>query len=340
MTTIDRLLFIGITAALTMYASGCITADDLVTASAQGTWSLVHERRTALYYHGLHFVDRSSGWVVGDSGLILHTTDGGTTWTEQASRTTEALKCVYFATPLKGWIGGGSNSIGVTTDGGLTWTWVHPPGKLRRMFMALSFVSETTGWIVDNNRGIHRTDDGGMTWTEQQSGSTWALTGVHFVDASEGWAVSTNLEVLHTTNGGESWTIKQLTGLGYGSNVSVIFNDIFFFGRSRGWIATNVLSSSIASPLASVAATESGGAAWSAQSTPEGQAINALHFVSENDGWAACNGGILATTNSGSAWEYELRRTDGDPFVDIVFADRSHGWALTFTGRIYAYTRN
>lgn len=325
-------------AAVIFFASGCLKADDPLAPGTAGAWHLVHERHNTLYYHGIFFSDLNNGWVVGDEGVVLHTGDGGITWTVQESGTTDALQCVYFANAQQGWIGGGNNSIGITTDGGRSWTWQHPAGKTRRMFMGLSFVNASTGWAVDNNRGIHRTDDSGSTWTTQVSTATSAVTGVHFFDANEGWAVTVNREALHTTDGGGTWISRDLADLNYGSNVSAIFSDVFFFDRSHGWIATNVGSSSISSPLASVVTTMTSGAAWECQPTPEGLSINAVRFVSPSVGWAAGSGGILVSTNGGAAWSYELQNADAGPFIDIFFVDRSHGWALTFTGRIYAYT--
>lgn len=42
--------------------------------------------------HGVHFVDRQTGWAVGASGAILKTLDGGRTWTPQASGTSQVLR--------------------------------------------------------------------------------------------------------------------------------------------------------------------------------------------------------------------------------------------------------
>ena len=32
---------------------------------------------------GIHFLDENTGWISGQEGLILHTTDGGATWKQQ-----------------------------------------------------------------------------------------------------------------------------------------------------------------------------------------------------------------------------------------------------------------
>jgi hypothetical protein len=45
---------------------------------------------------GVSFTDASTGWAVGFGGTILHTDDGGLTWTPQDSGTTDNLHGVVF----------------------------------------------------------------------------------------------------------------------------------------------------------------------------------------------------------------------------------------------------
>lgn len=316
---------------------GCKKDENITTpTSTQGEWKIVRNADSTNRFWGLCFADQMNGWAVGDSGKILHTNDGGNSWNVQESGTKISLRCVYFANSQKGWVGGANDSIGITTNGGITWSWQHPAGESRRTFMSMSFVDEHTGWIVDNYAGILQTEDGGMTWTPQMSGTTWAITSVQFLDVKEGWAVATNRVVLHTTDGGNNWITKILDTLNYGSGITVIYNNIFFCNRSRGWIATTALASNIANQMASVVCTSDTGRTWIVQPSPEIYMINSLKFVNENMGWAAGDGGILQTTNGGEKWTYVPEVTD-NIFVDIWFIDFSHGWAITFTGNIYRY---
>ncbi|MHA1642296.1 MAG: WD40/YVTN/BNR-like repeat-containing protein [Promethearchaeota archaeon] len=64
------------------------------------------------------FVDNKTGWIVGTSGTILHTTDGFN-WSIQASGTSNDLETVDFINSTFGWAMG-SDYI-KTTDGGNTW---------------------------------------------------------------------------------------------------------------------------------------------------------------------------------------------------------------------------
>jgi photosystem II stability/assembly factor-like uncharacterized protein len=302
---------------------------------SQGEWTLVQGTQSS-YFHGLHFADEMNGWAVGDSGRILNTKDGGDSWISQQSGTTVTLKCVQFVNPAKGWIGAGNNSIGHSTNGGVSWSWQHPAGEPRRMFMGVSFVSENTGWIVDNFGGIIHTEDGGSTWTPQTSGTTWAITSVQFLDASEGWATATNRVVLHTTDGGNHWEVQTLDGLDYGRGVVVVYQDIFFVNRSRGWIATVSGVSDTDYHPTPVLSTFDAGKTWDVRITPEEDMISAITFANDNVGWGASGEGILYTEDGGDSWTFQLPQPSS-LFVDICSASSTRCWALTFEGRIYRY---
>jgi photosystem II stability/assembly factor-like uncharacterized protein len=313
---------------------GCKKDDNTIgPKSNQGEWKQVRTSQNDVYYHAISFADQNNGWAVGDSGKILHTSDGGNSWLVQKSGTIASLKSVYFINSQKGWIGGGNNSFGMTTNGGITWSWQNPAGESRRTFMSISFIDEQRGWIVDNFSGILHTEDGGTTLIPQKSGTTWAITSVQFLDAQEGWATATNSVVLHTTDGGNNWITKILDSLDCG-NVGD-YNDIFFISHSKGWIATNNVFSNIANPVSPIVHTSDAGKTWVCQpmQTPM---TTALQFINENLGWTACWNEILYTSNGGGTWIKQLEDSSS-LFVDLCFLDRPLGWAITFTGNIYRY---
>src|SRR5437016_4900893 len=63
-----------------------------------------------------------NGWAVGFGGTILHTSDGGATWSGQDSGTSNELLGVQFTDALTGWAVGAVGTILHTSDGGATWS--------------------------------------------------------------------------------------------------------------------------------------------------------------------------------------------------------------------------
>ena len=97
------------------------------TTDSGNTWNLSYQ-----YYspgqpgnshlmRGVYFVDSQDGWAVGDSGIILSTKDGGTSWQIQQSPVNTNLQKVYFVDNFDGYIIDVNNNILKTTDGGLSW---------------------------------------------------------------------------------------------------------------------------------------------------------------------------------------------------------------------------
>ena len=58
--------------------------------------------------------------MVGEEGIILRTSDGGTSWEEQTSGTANLLTNVYFTDVLNGWLVGENGIILHTTNGGVS----------------------------------------------------------------------------------------------------------------------------------------------------------------------------------------------------------------------------
>jgi len=83
---------------------------------------------TTAGFEGIAFTDSLHGTVVGTSGLIFRTIDGGDTWIKQESGVTGWLYSVSFTDSLTGTIVGSGGIILRTTNGG--YSWVQPNNNL------------------------------------------------------------------------------------------------------------------------------------------------------------------------------------------------------------------
>src|SRR5207237_770107 len=71
---------------------------------------------------GVQFTDALTGWAVGAVGTIVHTSDGGATWSGQDSGANNNLGALDFTDALTGWAVGDRGTILHTSDGGATWS--------------------------------------------------------------------------------------------------------------------------------------------------------------------------------------------------------------------------
>lgn len=73
----------------------------------------------------VHFVDALNGWAAGGDRL-LHTTDGGQTWTVQNAGLDTSIYAVHGVSPAVAWISGYNGLVAQTVDGGETWATDNP----------------------------------------------------------------------------------------------------------------------------------------------------------------------------------------------------------------------
>ena len=115
--------------------------------------------RSAHSLNGVSFVDENNGWVVGASGTILHTTNGGRGWSLQFCGTTRNLFSAVFLDASRGWIVGENGTIVKTNDGGATWS-AQASGTTNNL-NSIFFTDYNTGYAVGDNGTILKTSDGG-----------------------------------------------------------------------------------------------------------------------------------------------------------------------------------
>ena len=110
----------------------------------------------------VYFPNATTGYIVGDAGTILKTTDAGTSWTTQISGTFNGLTSVCFIGVDTGYAIGGSSTILKTTDGGNTW--VLQAGGLP-LLTSVFFTNANIGYAVGGSGStgkILKTTDGGI----------------------------------------------------------------------------------------------------------------------------------------------------------------------------------
>ena len=101
-------------------SSSGIVAHFYSSLTVFGQWSAANSGTTN-NLNGGYLVDSGVGFVVGDAGTILKTTDSGMTWSPLTSGTTNALYDVYFFDATQGVAVGEQGVILRTTDGGAGW---------------------------------------------------------------------------------------------------------------------------------------------------------------------------------------------------------------------------
>lgn len=281
----------------------------------------------------VYFNDPDTGWVVGITNTILHTTDGGTNWVDQTPPPSVNYYSVYFTDGQTGHaVGatvGGSGRIRHTTNGGSNWDTI--PASSAYSLWSVFFIDDNVGWIaggreegfnIDPIRTIHHTVDGGYNWSTQfYQYDSLPLHDVHFTDSNTGCVVGEHGVIFWTTDGGSNWvqknsaTVRHLWG-------------VFLLDANTAW-AVGIRGT--------VLYTTDGGDNWTAQSADTTYGFGKVFFADADNGWISGgdndNGIVRYTTDGGGTWNTQY--TDAaTSLMSIHFTDADTGWAIGNLGTI------
>lgn len=280
----------------------------------------------------VQFIDASNGYVAGNAGTVLKTTDGGTTWTPVPINTTDPVRSISFIDVNTGWaaVGDPNNSISsgaiwMTTNGGTSWTQQSPSTTESRL--GISMVSSTNGWACGSRNGplnIDATVNGGSTWTNQSDANIFGWT--YDIDAlstttafTVGGAFFPSVTglIISTTNGGSTWSLASTGTIPFVYGIDMISSTSGFVVGDQGAIMKTV-----------------DGNNWSPQTSGTTNILRGVSFVSATTGWVSGeNGTILGTSNGGTNWNAEVSGTA--VHLNSTFAyDTANAWAVGDSGTI------
>ena len=197
--------------------------------------------------------DGITGIVTGWDGLILRTSNRGTSWDSIPSGTQERLRGIDFATNNIGIITGDFGTIIRTTDLGKSWKPVSNPSSI--YLYSVAFTNNGIGIAVGDSGTILRTTDTGLTWESVNNLLTGTDTSIRRVQAFPGgiFLAQAGADVLRSIDSGVSWNIVPSDGAK---------NGMSFYNAQIGLIASKTTTSESVSDTLYMSYTTDGGAHW------------------------------------------------------------------------------
>lgn len=167
--------------------------------------------------YDVQFLDAQNGFVVGEFGKILKTTDGGATWHDkQGSLVGEeyfdimelpTFFDVDFRSPTEGYVVGLEGRVARTSDGGETWEWVeHGVKEYDAPFYSVDLLPGGAIWAVGGSgQAVFSPVGGELGKGELGTRVTNWIRDVEFLDDNVGWMVGGFGFIMNTTDGGKTW---------------------------------------------------------------------------------------------------------------------------------------
>jgi len=262
----------------------------------EALWEISLSASTTIY--SVSAVNSQVLWGVGNS-IILHSNDGGNTWTQQFNLSSHgAFGCVSAINETVAWAGGEFDAvIHHTQDGGNTW--IKQDNLPLLDIFGMCAVDPTTVWVVGPSGNIFYTTDSGTNWLSQNSGVSIHLYDIAVANSRTAWAAGANGTILFTNDAGASWNKQESPVTNYLYGVCVINN-------STAWIVGTG---------GTILHTDNGGVNWTKQNSGIGENLFSVSAVNNSNVWAAGdNATVLHTNDGGLTWRKQTVNTEGGTY--------------------------
>ncbi|MCH8241311.1 MAG: hypothetical protein IH897_01720 [Planctomycetes bacterium] len=113
------------------------------------------------------YADHSLVAIVGSTGVILTSSDGGGNWSSVRSGTTQNLRSIAWSDPRHATAVGDKGIILRSEDGGLTWA--ATPSGTEQKLSGIAYINSREGVAGGESGILLYTGDGGRTWTPERS---------------------------------------------------------------------------------------------------------------------------------------------------------------------------
>lgn len=145
----------------------------------------------------ISFSSLTNGWAVGadggTGGTILHTVDGGVTWSSQSTVSSGDLTGVYAVNSDTAFIVGQSGLILFTSDGGANWL-TQTSGSVSD-FSDIEFANGLEGRVVGIGGLVLMTTDAGANWSSEVTNTTNDINDIYYGANGINWFCGDNGDI-------------------------------------------------------------------------------------------------------------------------------------------------
>lgn len=270
-------------------------------------WDSLNSSTTSAL-HAVTFGSASTGWAVGDGGVVRKTADSGKTWFADNSSGGTMYAVHAFPNGTDAIVVGAGGQARRSNNGG-NWSDASSGLPARNLY-GVGFLNSNVGWVVGDSGTIRATDGGGWHWGYSKDLGTTKYNAVS-VNGSRVWIVGDGGKVVRSGNGGlgAGSSFESLTPPG-GSEIGSknLRGAHFLNGDEIGWIVGD--SGLIVKVGKANANANSGQITWTKQHSGTTQSLRHVRFLDSDTGYVVGDSGlVLKTVDGGSLWTIQASGT-------------------------------
>lgn len=290
-----------------------------------------------------HFTDSLFGWAAGDSGTIVHTSNGGNSWAIQNSGIIETIDDIFFINQNTGWvIANGYFGYGTiilkTTNNGVNWNF----SRFYDTTLVLNhilFINSNTGFLTGYSGFIFKSTNSGVNWVNTYIDTAYCpvlyllpKNDIYFINDNTGFACGGRIDIQGliwtTTNSGLNWLSYCVASEPLYEIRAVNQNYIISTGGDFEYGLSTVTSTN-------------GGVTWNYEENQIFGRGQALGMRTPAEFWVPLDYIDLFAVNTdsgkpGTFWR-QIQTPDFGGINYTVFASSSVGFSFADSGRIYKY---
>jgi photosystem II stability/assembly factor-like uncharacterized protein len=290
---------------------------------AEGQW-IAQNSGTDQNLYDIEFINDKTGWAVGDAGVVIKTTNGGTNWINVPNPSGQYGGLMWSICPVDSevvYAVAGYDFIMKTSNGGSNWLVLSGRVPSNTAFKGVYFLNRDTGWFLGSYK-VFRTYDGGNT-LDSFYAPWFTNSDIYFKNIDTGIFCGDGV-VFKTTNGGMNWLNTNVSpGIFYQfKELAVVNNKVWVIasGDPPVFHSTNFCES------------------WDVLDTINSyppSVIFSVAFTNELTGWTGGTAGWLyKTTDGGYNWNREETKNDPRFWRSIYCFNDSLIWGAGGGGKI------
>jgi photosystem II stability/assembly factor-like uncharacterized protein len=284
----------------------------------QEQWKTVYINRSPNVFYNITFADSLNGYVVGQGGIMIKTTDGGATWDSINSGTNQTLYSVQFANKNIGYACGYNGTIIKTNDAGKTW--VLQKTLTTDYIQKIKVFSADTIYAFGHNGRMLKTVDGGKSWNTIKRFTLDDVLVIQIYNSKIFLIAKSDADsssVYKTKDGGLSWKIfstkkcsvykDYMIDLKTGFAIS-LYDKIFTTADScKSWKEIYCINNGVLK-----------------------KELTSISFANKNTGYVAGDNTLLKTSDGGTTWTKVVIAELGNNFIihNLFITSEKKGFIL------------